>query len=799
MEKVRYRIKISGIVQGVGFRPFVYNLATKNSIYGYVFNSSDGVIIDVEGNKTKLENFIEEIKNGPPILAVINSIEINNNLELVNYTSFEIKESQESSSKLLPVSPDIAICKDCLKELFDISDRRYKYPFINCTNCGPRFTIIYKVPYDRKNTTMREFKMCSKCQKEYDEPANRRFHAQPNCCWECGPKLELWKSQGACKVTFTHDLISPSPPQKDKGKYKWNSSLKDPISTVINLLKEGYIVAIKGIGGFHLACNAHNDDAVNNLRKRKLRTFKPFAVMMKNIEVVTKNCFCNEEEKKLLLSSKAPIVLLKKKENSKISPLVAPFNNYLGVMLPYSPLHHILFKHSELDSLVMTSANFSEEPITIDNEEALTKISKIADYVLLYNRDINLRCDDSVVMDVEGPIIVRRSRGYAPEPLYLKISSPGILASGAELKNTFCLSKDKFYFLSQHIGDMENVEAYNFFSKSIEHFINFFNIKPAYIAHDMHPNYLSTKYANDHKEVVKKLIPVQHHHAHIASCMAENEIDEKVIGVAFDGTGYGSDGNIWGGEFFVCDYSKFERVGQFCYVPLPGGDIAVRNNYRMAISYLYQIYGNNLLEEFSKICDSPYNNSFSSFIKGSREGLNEVDLVCKQIKNKINIQLTSSCGRLFDAVSSILGIRHKVTYDAQAAIELEMIAEKSNNNTSYKICVKENDGIYIIDTIDIVKQILVDIGKGIKKEDLSLKFHNTIVEIIVKMCKLINKERKIKKVVLSGGVFQNRIILKKSINLLKNNNFDVFINRKVPPNDGGISLGQSVISATLCK
>jgi len=578
----RAKILIKGIVQGVGFRPFIYNLAKTYSLNGWVLNSTEGVSIELEGKKPTLATFIDDIPKKAPSLAMIDSVDVEY-LPPVGYETFIIRYSEGAKDKYVKISPDVCICPDCLSELFDIQDRRYRYPFINCTNCGPRFTIIEDIPYDREKTTMRKFKMCPLCQAEYDDPANRRFHAQPNACAECGPSVTLEDLTGSIECN-------------------------DPIKETIKLLKEGKIVAVKGLGGFHLACDAENDDAVAILRRKKRRTFKPFAVMSRDINKIKQYCYIEEEEKQLLLSVQRPIVLLKKLEDCPISELVAPNNNYLGVMLPYTPLHYLLLDSPALVALVMTSGNISEEPIAIDNTEAKMRLAvsrrrpllfaDLADYFLMHNRDILMRCDDSVASILNGQeVMIRRSRGYAPFPIDLNFSMPEILACGPELKNTFCLTKENHAFLSQHIGDLQNIEAFNYYQDAIEHFKRLFRINPKIVAYDLHPEYLSTKYALAQEKV--QLVGVQHHHAHIVSCMAENGLvarkSSKVIGVACDGTGYGMDGAIWGCEFLLSDESDFRRCAHLKYIPLPGGDAAIKEPYRMAISYLYSAYEDDFL------------------------------------------------------------------------------------------------------------------------------------------------------------------------------------------------------------
>ncbi len=760
---IHYVIKVTGIVQGVGFRPFVYRLAHKYNLRGWVNNTSKGVTIDVEAGSKDLKKFTNELKRCPPPLAVIESIDIQDKLEPQGHKGFEIKESMVEPGGFVPVSPDISICEDCLKELFDKSDRRHHYPFINCTNCGPRFTITQDIPYDRKNTTMATFRMCSACRAEYDNPVDRRFHAQPNACAECGPAIELWDCKGkiACR---------------------------DAVVEVVKLLKDGKIIAIKGLGGFHLACDSYNDRAITELRRRKLRTAKPFAVMSLDIKTVKRYCQVSSKEEDLLTGPRRPVVLLRRRKGSLVSGWVAPKNNYLGVMLPYTPLHYLILKEFVRDkkslALVMTSANMSEEPICMSNHEAMRRLSTLADAFLLHNRDIHIRCDDSVAAVIEdNPALIRRARGFAPHPVYLKIDSPGILACGAELKNTFCLSQGNAYFMSQHIGDLENLEAYNFYTQTIEHYQRFFRIKPTMIAHDLHPDYLSTKWAHEEAEKTGiKLVGIQHYHAHMAACMAEHKLSEKVIGVTFDGTGYGADGAIWGGEFLTGDYADYQRLGHLKYVPLPGGDAAVKNPYRMALAYLFSLYGSKCLE-----MDIP-------FIK--RLDRKTTEVILRQIETGVNTPLTSSCGRLFDAVSSLLDLRDSISYEAQAAIELEMMAEPSHKKR-YECVLREEDAQIIVDTRDIIRAVLDDLKNHVSIPVIAGKFHNSVAWFIGEVSKGIRDKTGLNKVVLSGGVFQNRLLLVKTLDILRKIKFEVFYHRVIPTNDGGIALGQSVIAA--CK
>lgn len=735
-------IKVYGIIQGVGFRPFIYRLAKEYNLKGWVLNTSSSVEIEVEGEEDRIEAFINDIQAKKPPLARIEKIEIEET-PLNQFQDFVIRESKEDSGYQL-ISPDIAVCEDCLRELFDPNDRRYRYPFINCTNCGPRFTIIKDIPYDRCNTTMSKFRMCKDCEEEYNDPMNRRFHAQPNACPVCGPKVWL---EGI--------------------------DTEDPIKETARLLKNGYIVAIKGLGGFHLSCDATNSKSVRLLRERKKRGYKPFAIMMKDIETVKNYCYLSPEEEKLLLSPQAPIVLLKIKNLNDISQEVAPNNNYLGVMLPYTPLHHILLR--EVSSpLVMTSGNLSEEPICQENEEALERLKGIADYFLLNNRDIYSRYDDSVVFFLEDkPQMIRRARGYAPSPIKLPINTRETLACGGELKNTFCLTKERYAFVSQYIGDLENIETLEHFISTLELYKRLFRIEPEIIVCDMHPDYLSTRYALQFEGKLP-VIRVQHHYAHIVSCMAENNITGPVIGIAFDGSGYGLDGTIWGGEILIADYSGFERKAHLEYLPMPGGELAIKKPFRLAIGYLYSL--------FKDIPRLPFLSEVSE---------EEIETIKTQIDRNINTPITSSMGRLFDAVSSILNICKESSYEGQPAVELEMAGKDLETEGFYRWDIATENNSFIIRVKPLFEDILEEIDK-VPIDLISAKFHNTIAMMILNIAILLREETKINTVTLSGGCFQNRRLLKKTISLLREKKFQIITHHYLPCNDGGISLGQAV-------
>ena len=747
----RAEIGITGIVQGIGFRPFIYNLAQKHLIRGWVLNNEKGVLIDAESEDGNLDRFIQDIPKLAPPLARIESFDVKY-LEPLGYTTFKIRKSEETQERFVLISPDVATCDQCLSELFSPQDFRYGYPFINCTLCGPRFTIIRDIPYDRHKTTMVPFKMCPVCQKEYEDPSDRRFHAQPNACSTCGPSLRLVDREG-------------------------KEVVGDPIVNTLDLLSKGKIAAIKGLGGFHLACDAINQDAVSSLRSRKFREDKPFAVMCRNLDEVKEHCEVNEEEEKLLLSVERPIVILRKKKDSHISHAVAPYQDTLGVMLPYSPLHHLLL-NGPLKTLVMTSGNVSDEPISYKNEEALRRLSKIADYFLFHNREIHMRCDDSVTRMFGGkPYILRRSRGYVPSPIKLSFPLEMILACGGELKNTFCLTRGQYAFMSHHIGDLENLETLTSFEEGIEHFKRLFYIEPKAVAYDLHPDYLSTQYALSIPDIPR--IGVQHHHAHIVSAMAENGMEGDVIGVALDGTGFGLDGTIWGGEFIRSNLRAFDRLAHLKKVPMPGGSMAIKEPWRMAMVYLSEAFG----DETTKL----------KINLVRRIDAQKWDVLKKATEKKINTPWTSSMGRLFDAISSLLSIRDEVHYEGQAAIELETIADHGIRE-EYPFHIQKDEKPMVVDPQEMIRGIVRDLIDGAPASKISGKFHRTIARLIVETCETIRSKEKLNRVVLSGGVFQNIFLLSLVTEGLKRSAFDVYPHHLVPTNDGGISLGQAVIA-----
>ncbi len=759
-------IDVTGIVQGVGFRPFVYNLAVGHGLRGWVRNTSGCVEIEVEGATDAIDSFVEKLTAEAPPLAYIEAISVTD-ISLGRGDAFVILESLPQAGAYQLVSPDIATCTDCLHEMFDPRDRRYSYPFINCTNCGPRFTIIKDIPYDRPKTTMRKFPMCPDCQAEYEDPTDRRFHAQPNACPVCGP--HIW-------------LTEESQAQTEPALARPQDA--EVIAEASHLLEAGRIVALKGLGGFHLACDATNTAAVQRLRERKHRPHKPFALMMSSMEEIRKHCWVSPAEETLLASSASPIVLLHWRDSSTVVRGVAPNNRYLGVMLPYTPLHHLLLRRIGRP-LVMTSGNLSEEPIAKDNDEAMRRLGTLADDFLFHDRDIYARYDDSVwfVPLPDHPQPIRRARGYAPHPVRLSSPLDRILACGAELKNTFCLTRDQYAFVSQHIGNMENLETLQHFESTVKLYEQLFRAEPRLIACDLHPDYLATRYAKERAaEDDLPLFEIQHHHAHIASCLADNDWPTDggpVIGVAMDGTGLGSDSRIWGGEFLIADYRTFRRFGHLQYLPLPGGDAATRKPYRITLAYLHQCLGT--------IPDLP-------FLSAVPE--EELEIIQRMVDRGINTPLTSSCGRLFDAVTALLNICQETSYEAQAAIELEMAAgDLERGGTIYPFTISLDEGAHTIQLHALLKAIVEAVQQGLPRHKVGAAFHNTLTQMIAQMCQLIREEGGgLNTVALSGGCFQNRQLLRLTVDVLQSLGFDVLLHRQVPCNDGGLSLGQAVIT-----
>ena len=725
-----YRITLTGVVQGVGFRPFVKRLADRLGLCGEVGNTGAGLRIDIQsGDEAVLKTFLAALRAEAPGVARIEDCRVEQLSSSALYSSFSIAASGSQAESFTFVSPDLATCAQCLREIFDPLDRRYGYAFTNCTGCGPRYSITYRVPYDRANTVMSQFEMCANCAAEYAHPASRRFHAEPNACAVCGPQLSL------------------------------------SIQEIIAALAGQQIVALKGLGGFQLACDALSATAVGTLRDRKRRSGKPFAVMMRDIRTVESHCFVNDGERELLTNTSAPVVLLRMRSPQMLPTEIAPGLNEIGVMLPYTPLHHLLFGRSR-SCLVMTSGNVSEEPIVISNDEAFKKLSALADRVVVHNRDIFMRVDDSVVRYAEGaPRVLRRARGFAPDPIDLGFDASEVLASGGELKNTFCLTKGGYAIVSQHIGDVENYETFQFFEETLRNLKSVYRAEPLLIAHDLHPDYLTTRWAA--RQPGPKLA-VQHHHAHIASCMAENGVRDRVIGVAFDGTGYGTDGQIWGGEILVCDSHGFERAVHLRYVTLIGGDRAVLETNRMAASHLFDVFG----PDYRKYIDVP--------------------IVFGQLLAKPQLR-TSSCGRLFDAVAALAGVCAVNSYEGEAAMRLEAAAQDVDGE--YPFSLDTDQRPWTIDTRPLIREIVRDIARGERVGSISGRFHRTIAAVIEEACCRVRDETGIAKICLSGGTFQNTTLLRGVLVRLRHRSFEIFTHSQVPPNDAGLSLGQAAIAA----
>lgn len=756
--KIRYSININGIIQGVGFRPFIHKLANKFNINGWVRNTNQGIEMEIEGEKYFCVSFLSELKHNPPPLTLIENISIKE-LPVIGFTEFVIRNSNSADRPpIILMPPDISICNDCLKELNNPSDLRYRYPFINCTNCGPRFSIIQDMPYDRNKTTMDKFVMCSNCLDEYNNLGSRRYHAEANTCPICGPHVYLYVKNQKIDVD-------------------------DPIKEAQDRLKRGEVGLIKGLGGFHLTCNAKDIQAVSRIREIKKRDQKPLALMTESLSEIKEICYIPELARKYLESRERPIVLLKKKNTATLSPQLAPDNGYLGFMLPYTPLHYMLIQKSHL-ILVMTSANFSDEPIIIENETAIREFAQSVDFLLLHNRSIYNRCDDSVLKIAEQNIIfIRRSRGYSPYPIILSKKTKSILALGPEEKNTICLMRDSYAIPSQHLGDLKNKDNFIAYQEAIERITKIFKFVPEIVACDLHPNYLSTHFAEIFSQ--KRHIPltrVQHHHAHIVSCMVENNVYERVIGVAFDGTGFGSDGTIWGGEFLIASPDEYFRAGHLKYVRMPGGEQAIREPWRMAFSYLHSLHNQKEDKKYS--------------ILKIRQDKENLQLLQQMIEKGINSPLTSSCGRLFDAIASLIGLKDIVDFEGQAAMEMESLCkEEYRNNYNYRIS-KETDR-WIIDSEEMISQILNDLKKRVSLNQISTQFHNTIADFTLSLCVKIRGEYNINYVALSGGVFQNSFLLLQTIKKLKKEGFSILIHKKLPPNDACISLGQAFVASEL--
>ena len=779
MTTKRLGVEIHGAVQGVGFRPFVYRLATELALNGWVINDTRGVFIEVEGDDTSLAQFLERLPNEKPPRSIIHSLD-STWLDAVGFTRFEIRHSDAVGAKTVLVLPDIATCPDCLAEVFDPNNRRYRYPFSNCTNCGPRFTIIEALPYDRPNTTMRKFVMCADCQREYENPLDRRFHAQPNACPTCGPQLALWSSQGEALA-------------------ERHAALRQAADALCN----GKTIAVKGLGGFLLMADARNANSLARLRELKPRRDKPFALMARDLHQMRALVEIDTQAEVLLASPEAPIVLMRRKPSGPVADAerVAPGNPYLGVMLPYTPLHHLLLREVDFP-VVATSGNLSDEPICIDENEAVQRLGGIADFFLVHNRPITRHVDDSVMTVVLGePRFLRRARGYAPLPVLLNREMPTMLGVGAHLKNTVALSVRNQVFISQHIGDLETAEAMNAFERVIADFLKLYEATPIAIAHDLHPDYLSTKWAKAQVSGFKfrvkpensnvNLFAVQHHHAHLAACLAENTT-ERALGVTWDGTGYGTDGTIWGGEFLLGDTKEFQRVAHLRPFRLPGGDAAVGEPRRTAFALLYEIFGEAVIERDDLA-------PVRAFTLAERKTLAQM-----LVKN-IHSPITTSAGRLFDGVAALINLHLQVSFEGQAAMGLEFVADGAVQD-AYLIPIRTEDGrqkteqdqsvigrpsSVVLDWYPLIESVLADLSRGVERGIIAAKFHNALIESIVQVAEHIGEPN----VALSGGCFQNRFLTERAAARLTDAGFRVLVHKQTPPNDGCISLGQVVVAA----
>lgn len=772
-KRMRRRLLVRGVVQGVGFRPYVYQLAQRCGLAGFVRNTSLGVVIEIEGDAEAVDSFAGRLpREGPPLME-IRTIECTD-LQPLTEETFAILESEAGEEAFAMVPPDICVCNDCLADTGDPSNRRFKYPFTNCTNCGPRYSIIQDVPYDRAQTTMAEFVMCDACRQEYESPGDRRFHAQPNACPRCGPRLRL--------VTAGREDLA-------------EGNAREVLEEVARRLLGGNIVAWKGLGGYQLACDARDGAVVAELRRRKHRNEKPFAVMVQNVAAAERICFVTESERTALASPERPIVLLERRSDARLAAEIACGNPSTGVMLPCTPMHDILFRVLREQAgtdfpLVMTSGNLSEEPIATEDEEAMRSLTGVADVFVLHNRRIHTRVDDSVVRVVEGrPMLLRRARGYTPQPVWLGRGDAQVLAFGAQQKNTLCLTKDGYGLLSQHLGDLENYETVQFFEQTMERMKRLFHVRPSVVVHDLHPAYLSTQLAR--KMPAERRIGVQHHHAHIAACMAEHGLDGEVIGVAWDGTGYGTDGTIWGGEFLVAGFESFTRAGCLRPVLLAGGDAAVREPWRVARSYLLDAFGD----------PAAFDNIATRGIGCSQSAPEaSVRIVDAMLRRRVQTVETSSCGRLFDAVASVAGVCQTVSFEGQAAMALEAIAaDEFVQPYDFALDTQTTGKRFQLDMRPMVQQIVHDMKCGKQTGLVSARFHRTLIVAAVEACRRIRAEYGLHRVCLSGGCFQNVRLLRGSLDGLRAEGFEVFYPQRVPANDGGISLGQAVIACELVR
>jgi hydrogenase maturation protein HypF len=753
---------VRGVVQGVGFRPYIYRLALEEGLAGFIGNDTEGVIIEIEGPPPRVERFLGRVRSEAPPLSRIDSIALRD-LSATGETGFRIAASEVLGRVSTGIPADAATCADCLRELLDPADRRYRYPFLNCTNCGPRFTITRQIPYDRPQTSMAKFTMCPACQREYDDPLNRRFHAQPNACRDCGPQVWLAAANGAALHA------------------------EDPVTAAIDRLMAGEIVAIKGIGGFHLSVDATNETAVARLRERKRRFGKPLAVMIKDLAAARRICALAGQEEEILSAPSRPIVLARATQGSGIAAAVAPGVPWLGIFLPYAPLQHLLFADSRVRALVMTSANLSEEPIAIDNGEARERLGEIADVFLMHDREILQRCDDSVLAIVDGaPQLIRRARGFVPLAIELPIEAPPLLAVGGQLKNVLTLARGRFAYQSQHLGDLENRTSQEFFEESLAHLMGTFEIEPTAVAHDMHPGYMSTAWARQWAQMRGlPLVPVQHHHAHIAGCMAEHSIPGPVIGLSLDGTGYGPDGRVWGGEVLICSPGSFERFAHLDEVPMPGSDAAIRQPWRMAHAHL---------------AAAGFDMESAEMLSLLGAAAKEVRVMMRMMERHVNAPLTSSCGRLFDAAAALLLSRRNVDYEAQAAIELEGLAiDEPDDAPGYAVELLRGDGStrapVRMSTAPLWREMMSDLRKGVSRSRIAARFHAGVAAAFIHAAVLAREQTQIHQVALSGGCLHNRRLARLLRVGFEASGFTVFQNLRVSPGDGGLSYGQAAIAA----
>lgn len=760
-EILRLRVVLHGAVQGVGFRPFVYRLSHELRLTGWVLNSSQGLQVEVEGPKRDLDTFLHRLPSERPPRSMIQRLE-QEFLPPAGFNAFTIRTSKEKGEKTTLVLPDSAPCPDCLDEVFNPADRRYLYPFTNCTHCGPRFTIIESVPYDRPNTSMKVFPMCQECREEYENPANRRFHAQPNACPVCGPHVELWDAGGSVFAERTA-----------------NSKFEIPNSAILRtaeLIRSGGIVAVKGLGGFHLMTDARDEAAVRRLRERKHREEKPLALMVPSPEVVSDLCAVSELEQRLLCSAESPILLMNRRESnlealSIIAPSVAPDNPYLGLMLPATPLHHILMRELGFP-VVATSGNLSDEPICTDEHEAVRRLSGIADAFLVHNRPIVRHVDDSVVRVMSGkPQILRRARGYAPLPVEVPaVDGKRFLAVGGHLKNTVAITAGTNVVISQHLGDLETVESHHAFRRAVSDLPAMYESRPSKVLRDMHPEYISSKEA---EMLGVEVVEIQHHYAHVTSCMAEHGLEGAVLGIAWDGTGFGPDGTIWGGEALLTTGTSYKRIGTFRSFPLPGGEKAVREPRRTALGALYEMSGESLFRDHL----FPWERLFSE---------QERTVLRRMLHQRFLVPRTSSVGRLFDAISSLLNRRHRVSYEGQAAMELEFMAMNATTNDSLEIAFDDREEFSLVDWEPMIRHVLALLREGTSPAVLSRMFHNTLVDVILHLALFAGEQR----VVLTGGCFQNKLLCETAIRRLTDEGFVPYWHQRIPSNDGGIALGQ---------